>query len=142
MIVQLVSCGSWQTGDLYPWVGRDQHDASCRARGDVLQSSRTAEQYIKEGKNAVTRTGLPCHSFKANAVRLQLHALAYNLGNFLRTLALPETVKQWSVTTLRERLVKIGTKIVRHGRSISFQMAEVMVPRSLFQKILAALAAL
>ena len=102
----------------------------------------TAEQWIKEGKNAVTWTRLSCHRFTANAVRLQLHALAYNLANFLRTLALPPEVAQWSMTTLRERLVKIGARIVRHGRSITFQMAEVMVPRALFQTILCAIAAL
>jgi hypothetical protein len=78
----------------------------------------------------------------ANAVRLQLHALAYILGNFLRTVTLPEEVKLWSMTTLRERLVKIGARIVRHGRSISFQMAEVVVTRGLFQAILSAIAAL
>ena len=102
----------------------------------------TAEQHIKEGKIAITWTRLSCHRFAANAVRLQLHALAYNLANFLRTLALPEEVKHWSMTTLRDRLVKIGAKIVRHGRSITFQMAEVMVPGALFQKILATIAAL
>jgi hypothetical protein len=102
----------------------------------------TAEQWIKEGKNAVTWTRLSCQSFKANAVRLQLHALAYNLANFMRTLTLPEEVKQWALTTLRERLVKIGARIVRHGRSITFQMAEVMVPRRLFEKILSAIAEL
>jgi hypothetical protein len=59
-----------------------------------------------------------------------------------RTLALPEAVSHWSMTTLRDRLVKIGAKIVRHGRSITFQMAEVMVPRDLVQKILDAIAAL
>ena len=75
-------------------------------------------------------------------MRLQLHALAYNLANFLRTLALPTEASQWSLTTLRERLVKIGARIVRHGRSITFQMAEVMVPRDLFQTILGAIAAL
>ena len=75
-------------------------------------------------------------------MRLQLHALAYNLANFLRTLALPAEVSQWSMTTLRNRLVKIGARIVRHGRSVIFQMAEVMVPRRLFQQILAAVAAL
>ena len=75
-------------------------------------------------------------------MRLQLHALAYNLANFLRTLALPEAIKQWSLTTLRNRLVKIGAKVVRHGRSVIFQMAEVMVPRDLFQTILSAIAAL
>ena len=79
---------------------------------------------------------------KANAVRLQLHALAYNLANFLRTLALPEQVKQWSMTTLRDRLVKIGAKVVRHGRSVIFQMAEVAVRRDLFERILGAIAAL
>ena len=67
---------------------------------------------------------------------------AYNLAHFLRTLALPAEVAQWSLSTLRDRLVKIGAKIVRHGRSIMFQMAEVMVARALFQKILAAIAAL
>jgi hypothetical protein len=102
----------------------------------------TAEQRIKEGKNAVTWTRLSCHRFKANAVRLQLHALAYNLANFLRILALPTEIAPWSMTTLRERLVKIGAKIVRHGGSISFQMAEVLVPRALFRQILGAIAAL
>ena len=68
--------------------------------------------------------------------------MAYHLANFLRALALPDEVKQWSLTTLRERLVKIGARIVRHGRSIVFQMAEVMVPRGLFQSIVTAIAAL
>ena len=71
-----------------------------------------------------------------------MHALAYNLANFLRTLALPEDVKHWSLTTLRNRLVKIGARIVWHGRSVIFQMAEVAVPRALFRSILGAAAAL
>jgi hypothetical protein len=71
-------------------------------------------------QNVVIWTRLSCHRFTANAVRLQLHALAYNLANFLRTLALPEAVKQWSLTTLRDRVVKIGARIVRHGRSVIF----------------------
>ena len=71
-----------------------------------------------------------------NAVRLQLHALAYNLGNFMRTLALPDAVEQWSLTSLREKLIKIGAKIVRHGRYVTFQMAEVVIPRDLFADIL------
>ena len=89
-----------------------------------------------------TWTRLSCHRFVANAVRLQLHALAYNVANFLRTLALPAGVAQWSMTTLRDRLVKIGAEVVRHGRSIAIQMAEVAVPRALFQEILSATAAL
>ena len=96
----------------------------------------TAEQHIKEGKNALRWTRLSCHAFRQNAVRLQLHALAYNLANFLRTLALPQEVEHWSLTTLREKLVKIGARIVRHGRYVVFQLAEVAVPRALFADIL------
>jgi len=96
----------------------------------------TAEQYIEEGKNAINWTRLSCHSFRNNAVRLQLHALAYTLGNFMRTLALPEAVEHWSLTTLREKLIKIGAKVVRHGRYITFQLAEVAIPRTLFAEIL------
>ncbi len=96
----------------------------------------TAEQWIKEGKNAIKWTRLSCRKFRNNAVRLQLHALAYNLANFMRTLALPKEVEHWSLTPLREKLVKIGAKVVSHGRYVTFQLAEVMVPRDLFQKIL------
>jgi hypothetical protein len=78
----------------------------------------------------------PCHSFRNNEVRLQLHALAYNLGNFLRTLALPQEVEHWSLTTLREKLIKIGAKVVRHGRYVTFQLAEVAISRALFAEIL------
>ena len=96
----------------------------------------TAEQWIKEGKHAVKWTRLSCTAFRANAVRLQLHALAYNLANFLRTLALPEEVAQWSLTSLRETVVKIGAKVVAHGRYLVFQMAEVAVPWELFGRLL------
>jgi hypothetical protein len=96
----------------------------------------TAEQWIKEGKNAVKWTRLSCHDFVDNQVRLQLFALAYNLGNFLRRLALPRSVKHWSLTTLREKLVKIGAKVVTHSRYVIFQMAEVAIPRRLFRAIL------
>ena len=102
----------------------------------------TAEQPIKAGKNAIVWTRLSRRRFAANAVPLQLHGLAYNPARFLRTLTLPEAVSHWSMTTLRDRLVKIGARIVRHGRSITFQMAEVMVSRGLFQQILDAIAAL
>jgi len=96
----------------------------------------TAEQWIKEGKNAVKWTKLSCHDFEDNQVRLQLFALAYNLGNFLRRLALPRSVKHWSLTTLREKLIKIGAKVITHARYVIFQMAEVAVPKRLFRAIL------
>jgi hypothetical protein len=81
-------------------------------------------------------TRLSCTTFRANAARLQLHALAYNLANFLRTLALPGEVERWSLTSLREKVVKIGAKVIAHGRYAIFQMAEVAVPRALLRAIL------
>jgi hypothetical protein len=63
---------------------------------------------VVSDKYALKWTRLSCRSFKANAVRLQLHALAYNLGNFLRTLVLPNPIADWSLTSLRDRMIKIG----------------------------------
>jgi hypothetical protein len=104
---------------------------------------------VETGRKRTVRHGVQlgqsCHScrrFATNAVPLQLLALAYNLANFLRTLALPEEVKHWSLTTLRDRLVKLGAKIVHHGRSITFQLAEVMISCGLFQRIPRAITAL
>ena len=117
--------------------------ASCRVTPWGLQNvvkfyngRGTAEQWIKEGKNAVKWTKLSCRTFKDNQTRLQLFALAYNLANFLRRLALPRDVKHWSLTTLREKLVKIGAKVTRHSRYVTFQLAEVAVTRNLFSAIL------
>ena len=75
----------------------------------------TCEQWIKEGKGAIKWTRLSCRTFAANAVRLQLHALAYNLGNFLRTLATPEPIKDWSLTSLNEKLITTFAPVVIHA---------------------------
>jgi Transposase DDE domain group 1 len=71
-----------------------------------------------------------------------IHVLAYNLGNFMRTLALPKTAETWSPTGLREKLIKIGAKVVSHGRYVTFKMAEVAVPRQMFADILSLIARL
>jgi hypothetical protein len=102
----------------------------------------TAEQWIKEGKNAIKWTRLSCRSFAANAVRLQLHALAYTLGNFIRTLAMLKATEPRSLTSLREKLIKIGAKVVSHGRYVTFQLAEVAVSRQMFADILSLIARL
>ena len=102
----------------------------------------TSEQWIKEGKGAIKWSRLSCRTFAANAARLQLHALAYNLGNFLRTLATPEWIKEWALTSLREKLIKIGAEHVSQGRYVAFQMAEVAVKRRLFAEILRLIAKL
>ena len=135
---RVVAKVEWHPGQLYPTVGFIVTNLSRPAERVVAfyNGRGTAEQWIKEGKNATKWTRLSCCSFAANAVRLQLHALAYNFANFLRTLALPDGIEKWSLTSLREKLVKIGAKLVAHGRYMTFQMAEVAVPRDLFRRIL------
>jgi hypothetical protein len=100
-----------------------------------VAAGQAAEQWIKEGKNAVKWTKLSCRRFKDNAARLHLFAFAYNLANFLRQLAMPKPIKGWALTTLREKLVKIGAKVVSHAKYTVFQLAEVAVPHKLFAAI-------
>ena len=97
---------------------------------------------VHQRRSPIKWTRLSCRTFAANPVRLQLHALAYNLGNFMRTLAMPKTAEPWSLTSLREKLIKIGAKVVSHGRYVTFQMAEVAVPRQMFADILSLIAGL
>ena len=136
---RVVAKVEWHQGELFPRVGFIVTNLSGCASNVVNFYNRrgTAEQWIKEGKHAVRWTRLSCHSFDANQVRLQLHVLAYNLGNFLRRVALPASVRHWSLTTLREKLIKIGAKMVRHARYVTFQLAEVAIPRRLYRTILA-----
>jgi hypothetical protein len=128
----------WHPGELYPRVGFIVTNMVRRAENIVAFYNKrgTWEQWIKEGKGAIKWTRLSCRSFEANAVRLQLHALTDNLGNFLRTLATPEPIKDWSLTSLKQKLIKIGAKVISRGRYVTFQMAEVAIPRNLFADIL------
>ena len=128
----------WHADELFPRVGFIVTNLRWKSKNVVSFYNKrgTAEQWIKEGKYAMNWTRLSCHDFVDNQVRLQLFALAYNLGNFLRRLVLPRKVSHWSLTTLREKLVKIGAKVVSHSSYVIFQMAEVAVPRELFKAIL------
>jgi hypothetical protein len=135
---RVVAKVEWHSGELFPRVGFIVTNLIRPPKRVVrfYNQRGTAEQWIKEGKNAVKWTRLSCHDFVDNQVRLQLFVLAYNLGNFLRQAVLPRAVRHWTLTTLREKLIKIGAKVVRHSRKIVFQMAEVAVPRELFRAIL------
>jgi hypothetical protein len=141
---RVVAKVEWHPGELYPRVGFIVTNLARPAERVVTFYNQrgTAEQWIKEGKGAIKWTRLSCRTFAANAVRLQLHVLAYNLGNFMRTLALPKAAEPWSLTSLREKLIKIGAKVVRHGRYVTFQMAEVAVSRQMFAEILMMIARL
>jgi len=128
----------WHAGELFPRIGFIVTNLNKQSKNVVkfYNGRGTAEQWIKEGKYAVKWTKLSCRTFKDNQTRLQLFALAYNLANFLRRLALPQDVKHWSLTTLREKLIKIGAKVTRHSKYVFFQLAEVAVTRNLFAAIL------
>jgi len=141
---RVVAKVEWHAAELYPRVGFIVTNLARPAERVVgfYNQRGTAEQWIKEGKGAIKWTRLSCRTFAANAVRLQLHALAYNLGNFMRTLAMPKTAQPWSLTSLREKLIKIGAKVVSHGRYVTFQMAEVAVSRQMFANILSLIARL
>ena len=134
----------WHPGELYPRVGFIVTNMARPSENVVgfYNKRGTCEQWVKEGKGAIIWTRLSCRSFAPNAVRLQLHALAFNLGTFMRTLATPVPIRDWSMTTLREKLIKIGAKVVGHARDVAFQMAEVAIPRNLFADVLRMLAEL
>ena len=141
---RVVAKVEWHAGELFPRVGFIVTNLKWQTKRVVRFYNRrgTAEQWIKEGKNAVKWTKLSCRRFKGNATRLQLFALAYNLANFLRQLVLPKPIRGWTLTTLREKLIKIGAKVVAHARYLTFQLAEVAVPRKLFARILKRIARL
>jgi hypothetical protein len=88
------------------------------------------------GKNAVKRTNLPRRHFKHDEARLPLFALAYNLADSLRLSALPQPIKGCTLTTSREKPVKIGAKVVTHAKYVVSRLAEVAVPWQPFARIL------
>jgi hypothetical protein len=96
----------------------------------------TAEQWIKERKQAAHWTRLSCHRFRANEVRLQLSVLAYNLGNLWRRLVLPARIEAWSLTSLQQRIVKTGGRLVKHARYYRLMFAESYLTRRLFGAML------
>jgi len=100
---RVVAKVEWHRGELFPCVGFIVTDLSRRSKNVVkfYNGRGTAERWIKEGKHAVQWTKLSCRKFKDDQTRLQLFALAHNLGNFLRRPALPKPVRHWSLTTPR-----------------------------------------
>jgi hypothetical protein len=135
---RVVAKVEWHQGELLPRWGFIVTNLSYPTVGIVrfYNGRGTAEPWIKEGQYVLHWTRLSCHKFIANQVRLALFILAYNLGNFLRRLALPEAVKDWSLRSVQVQLIKIGGRLVRHARRLVFQLAEVAVPRGLFQGVL------
>src|SRR5262249_7296495 len=124
------------------WLHRDEHEPPGRARRCFLQQARDVRAMDQGGqrRDQVDATVVPNvrrqrGAAPASCARLQP-------GNFLRTLATPEPIKDWSLTTLKDKLIKIGAKVVSHGRYVIFQMAEVAIARQMFQEILRLIAEL
>jgi len=135
---RVVAKVEWHQGELFPRVGLIVTTMSAKPEGVVhfYNGRGTAEQWIKEGKYALNWTRLSCKRFVSNQVGLWLFVMAYNLGNFLRRLVLPGKIKHWSLRSLLVKFIKIGAKIVRHSRYVTFQMAEVAIDKRLFAEIL------
>ena len=125
-------------GELFPRVGFIVTNMTLPSRSLVRFYNKrgTAEQWIKEGKQATRWTRLSCHRFRANEVRLQLSVLACNLGNLWRRLGLPQTIKDWSLTSLQHRLMKTGGRLVKHARYYWLLLAEGHLNRKLFGEML------
>jgi hypothetical protein len=121
-------------GELFPRVGFIVTTLTLPSRAVVrfYNKGGTSEQWIKEGKQAVKMTRLSCHRFRSNEVRLGLSVIAYNLGNPLRRLVLPRRIGSWSLTSLQQRLVKTGGRLVKHARDFWLLLAESHLTRRLF----------
>jgi hypothetical protein len=135
---RVVAKMEWHQEELFPRIGFIVTKLSYPAIGIVrfYNGQGTAEQWIKEGKYALNWTRLSSHKFVVNQARLALFVLAYNLGNFMRRLALPEAMKHWSLTSLQTRLFKTGGRLVRHAKRLVFQLAEVLVSREMLARML------
>ena len=133
-------CGcqiEWHPDELFPEVGFIVTNLPMAPDWIVrfYNQRGTAEQHIKEGKYALRWTRLSCLRFRDNEVRLQ----QYSLATFLRCIELPETMTDRSLTSLQLELIKIGARVVRHARAITFQLAEVAVTGPMVRAVLAAI---
>lgn len=135
---RVVAKVEFHAGELFPRVGFIVTNLEAPSRSVVRFYNKrgTAEQWIKEGKQAVKMTRLSCHRFRSNQVRLGLSVLAYNLGNLWRRLALPKRIENWSLTSLQQRLVKTGGRLVKHARYYWLLLAESHLTRRLFGSML------
>jgi len=131
-------------GELFPRIGFIVTNLETPSRAVVRFYNKrgTAEQWIKEAKQAVKMTRLSCHRFRSNEVRLWLGVIAYNLGNLWRRLVLPKGFGTWSLTSLQQRLVKTGGRLVKHARYYWLLLAESHLTRRLFGSILRQIEAL
>ena len=131
-------------GELFPRVGFIVTNLIVPSRAVVRFYNKrgTAEQWIKEGKQAVKMTRLSCHRFRSNEVRLWLSVLAYNLGNLGRRLVLPRRIDGWSLTSLQQRLVKTGGRLVKHARYYWLVLAAGHLTRRVFGAMVQQIAAL
>ncbi len=131
---RIVAKVEFHAGELFPRTGFivTNLETPSRAVARFYNKRGTAEQWIKEGKQAVKMTRLSCHRFRSNEVRLGLSVLAYNLGNLWRRLAVPKRIENWSLTSLQQRLVKTGGRLVKHARYYWLLLAEGHLNRRRF----------
>ncbi|WP_258921412.1 IS1380-like element ISBco1 family transposase [Heyndrickxia coagulans] len=102
----------------------------------AYQKRGTMENYIKEAKNGFYFDHMNSHAFLVNEVKMMLTLLAYNLTNWLRTLCFPEGQKTMQIDTIRTRLIKAASKVVKSGRSLYFKLSSSFVYQNFFWDVL------
>jgi hypothetical protein len=125
-----------------PACGSSSYSGTHSSEGACVSSAATIAEccipaQCKLCKRELSITTLwRANGLRANEVRLQLSVLAYNLGNLWRRLVLPTRIDAWSLTSLQQRLVKTGGRLVKHPRYYWLLPAESQLTRRLFGTML------
>ncbi len=144
----LYQAASWKTarrvvakvehhsGELFPRVGFNEPDVAGSGGGTVLQQARDSGAMDQRRQTGGEDDAVELSRFRSNEVRLWLTIIAYNLGNLWRRLVLPQRIGTWSLTSLQQRLVKTGGRLVKHARYYWLLLAESHLTRRLFASML------
>jgi len=141
---RLVAEIQWHAGEMLPEVrfvvtnlaDPPKNVDRLRTGGGACEHWLKCRRGCPPGKHAVESMRLSCHQSKESEVWLALFVPAYNLDNFRRRLFLPPEMASWCLPALREKLAKIWHRLTRHTRRPVLQMADVNIPRGLFEQIL------
>ena len=93
----------------------------------IYKNRGLMENYIKEAKLGFFMDKTDSSKFVTNEARMWLSVLSYNIIQMMKTLVFPPSMKKWTITTIRQRLIKVATKIVSHTRKIHLKLDETFV---------------
>lgn len=111
----------------------------CFSPPAIVQSYKkrgTMENFIKEAKGGFGFDQMKSHLFQVNVARMMLSLLTYNLVNWMRTLTFPKGFDGIQIQTIRSRLIKVASKIVKSGRSLYLKLSSSFVYKQFFWNVL------